>query len=240
MKWNLFLSLFLLAAVSASSSTAAAAVFLSDNIFGSEASIGRNLLQAKTPCPVNFEFKNYTIITSRCKGPQYPPNLCCSAFKDFACPYAEDLNDLSNDCSSTMFSYINLYGRYPPGLFASECRDGKLGLDCPALPPSEVADASSSQITRNPCSLLMLTVTFLIFSLRWFWRVEHQFMTHEALFSSDCEFQEFQCTRVHQYFCCVLLPHVSVHWLFICIQGQNSCSVAAFPFITRTITSVLQ
>ena len=166
MDWNLFLSLFLLAALSVSTSTAA--VSLSDNIFGSEASIGRNLLQAKTPCPVSFEFKNYTIITSQCKGPQYLPKLCCSAFKDFACPYAEDLNDLSNDCSSTMFSYINLYGKYPPGLFASECRDGKLGLDCPALPPSEVADASSSQITSN-CSLLMLTVTsFLIFSFRWF------------------------------------------------------------------------
>ncbi|GJR19921.1 GPI-anchored protein LLG1-like protein [Tanacetum coccineum] len=44
---------------------------------GSESSsFGRNLLQAKKPCPVNFEFMNYTIITSQCKGPSYPHELC--------------------------------------------------------------------------------------------------------------------------------------------------------------------
>ncbi|GKF85141.1 GPI-anchored protein LLG1-like protein, partial [Tanacetum coccineum] len=76
---------------------------------GSESSsFGRNLLQAKKPCPVNFEFMNYTIITSQCKGPSYPRKLCCDAFKDFACPYSDDLNDLSNECATTMFSYINL------------------------------------------------------------------------------------------------------------------------------------
>ncbi|KAJ9562702.1 hypothetical protein OSB04_007862 [Centaurea solstitialis] len=75
-------------------------VSISDGVFSSEASIGRNLLQAKKPCPVNFRFMNYTIITSRCNGPQYPPNLCCQAFKDFACPYAEDLNDLSNNSAT--------------------------------------------------------------------------------------------------------------------------------------------
>ncbi|KAF8409819.1 hypothetical protein HHK36_005898 [Tetracentron sinense] len=71
-------------------------------------------------CSVNFEFLNYTIITSQCKGPQYLPKLCCTAFKEFACPYADQLNDLTNDCASTMFSYINLFGKYPPGLFAKK------------------------------------------------------------------------------------------------------------------------
>ncbi|KAL5723891.1 hypothetical protein ACHQM5_007229 [Ranunculus cassubicifolius] len=81
-------------------------------------------------CSVNFEFLNYTVITSKCKGPQYPPKLCCDAFKQFACPYADEINDMKSECASTMFSYINLYGKYPPGLFASECREDKLGLDC--------------------------------------------------------------------------------------------------------------
>nr|6A5E_C Chain C, GPI-anchored protein LLG2 [Arabidopsis thaliana]6A5E_D Chain D, GPI-anchored protein LLG2 [Arabidopsis thaliana] len=83
-----------------------------------------------TTCKEDFANKNYTIITSRCKGPNYPANVCCSAFKDFACPFAEVLNDEKNDCASTMFSYINLYGRYPPGIFANMCKEGKEGLDC--------------------------------------------------------------------------------------------------------------
>ncbi|QHN76900.1 Lorelei-like-GPI-anchored protein [Arachis hypogaea] len=57
----------------------------------------RHLLQAKRGCSVNFEFANYTIITSKCKGPNYPPKECCGAFKEFACPYADVLNDLQND-----------------------------------------------------------------------------------------------------------------------------------------------
>ncbi|KAJ1420524.1 GPI-anchored protein LORELEI [Sesbania bispinosa] len=137
--------------------------FLSGAVFDIHTHTGRNLLQAKKGCSVNFEFLNYTIITSRCKGPQYPPKECCGAFKDFACPYADVLNDLTNDCASTMFSYINLYGKYPPGLFASECREGKEGLACPALPPSVSADDTADQIVHYPSLLLMLTAGFLIF-----------------------------------------------------------------------------
>ncbi|CAI9088117.1 OLC1v1022362C2 [Oldenlandia corymbosa var. corymbosa] len=115
-------------------------------------------------CPISFEFQNYTIITSKCKGPQYPPDLCCQAFKDFACPFADQINDLSNDCATTMFSYINLYGKYPPGLFASECREGKNGLECPALPP-ESANDSGSLLTRNPSTPLMLATSFVVLLL---------------------------------------------------------------------------
>ncbi|GLT54105.1 hypothetical protein SLA2020_273330 [Shorea laevis] len=81
-------------------------------------------------CSVEFEFKNYTIITSRCKGPKFPPVACCNSFKDFACPYADAINDMTTDCAITMFNYINLHGHYPPGLFANMCREGMLGLDC--------------------------------------------------------------------------------------------------------------
>ncbi|XP_059666599.1 GPI-anchored protein LLG1-like [Cornus florida] len=156
-----FLFLFLFSAASAST-------YISDDIFGSHSSTGRNLLQAKKACPVNFEFLNYTIITSQCKGPQYPPKLCCGALKEFACPYVDELNDLTNDCASTMFSYINLYGKYPPGLFASECREGKLGLECPALAPTESANSSGSEIICNPSQLLMLIAGFLVLLLRLF------------------------------------------------------------------------
>lgn len=119
-------------------------------------------------CPENFEFKNYTIITSQCKGPHYLAAPCCAAFKEFACPYSELLNDLTNDCASTMFSYINLYGRYPPGLFASECREGKQGLACPATPPTSVADdKSGSEIFCYPflLQLVVAGVLALLFQL---------------------------------------------------------------------------
>ncbi|KAL5704358.1 GPI-anchored protein llg1 [Ranunculus cassubicifolius] len=109
---------------------ASSAPFISDHIFDSHASTGRSLLQTKQGCDVKFEFMNYTIITSQCKGPHYPPKLCCEAFKQFACPYAEALNDMKSECAETMFSYINLYGKYPPGLFVSECKEDKAGLDC--------------------------------------------------------------------------------------------------------------
>ncbi|XP_073152944.1 GPI-anchored protein LLG1 [Henckelia pumila] len=147
-----------------------ASTFISDGIFGSQVLSERRLLQAKKPCPENFEFQNYTIITSRCKGPQYPPNLCCSAFKDFACPFADDLNDLSNDCASTMFSYINLYGKYPPGLFAFECREGKLGLECPAVSPSasmsDTGNANGNGRMPELLPMLILLAASLVLSMQ--------------------------------------------------------------------------
>ncbi|KAL0886891.1 hypothetical protein Bca101_010874 [Brassica carinata] len=119
--------------------------FISDGVFEpQDLAIGRNLLQTKKTCPVNFEFMNYTIITSQCKGPKYPTKECCGSFKDFACPYTDELNDLSNDCATTMFSYINLYGKYPPGLFANQCQEGKEGLACPAMSPTSASDVNAA------------------------------------------------------------------------------------------------
>ncbi|WOK92013.1 GPI-anchored protein LORELEI-like [Canna indica] len=105
---------------------------------------------------------NYTIITSRCKGPQYAANLCCTAFKEFACPYADQLNDATNDCATTMFSYINLYGKYPPGLFASECREGKEGLACSDnLQNSSNVDTSALSFT-SLVLILCGIISFLV------------------------------------------------------------------------------
>ncbi|CAL1365722.1 unnamed protein product [Linum trigynum] len=146
--------------------SSSASTYLSDSVFESHSAAGRNLLQARKACPVNFEFMNYTIITSQCKGPSYPPKECCSAFKDFACPYSDVINDLTNDCASTMFSYINLYGKYPPGLFASECREDKQGLSCPALSPSQSANDSGSHDLRARSALLILSTALLVILLQ--------------------------------------------------------------------------
>ncbi|PKA51224.1 GPI-anchored protein LORELEI [Apostasia shenzhenica] len=100
-------------------------------------------------CPISFEFMNYTIITSKCKGPRYLADPCCSSFKEFACPYTEQINNLTYDCASTMFSYINLYGHYPPGLFSSECREGKQGLDCSAYLNTTANSPTNSAYTHH-------------------------------------------------------------------------------------------
>ncbi|WOL13931.1 GPI-anchored protein LORELEI-like isoform X2 [Canna indica] len=136
---------------------ASASGFISDDVFAHRASGGRSLLQTQTSCPMSFEFQNYTIITSKCKGPTYPVEPCCSAFKDFACPFSDYLNNLTNDCASSMFSYINLNGNYPPGLFSSECRDDKSGLNCPASPPQSQSDSNSGNINQS-----LISITFLL------------------------------------------------------------------------------
>ncbi|KAK3006004.1 hypothetical protein RJ639_016019 [Escallonia herrerae] len=140
------LLLFFLFAALASSAT------ISNNVFELHGITGRSLLQQKAgmlfiqewdalvvgyncdgkkkACPVNFENQNYTIMTSQCKGPNYQARSCCGAFKQLACPFSQQINDLKNDCASTLFSYINLYGKYPPGLFASLCREDQDGIDC--------------------------------------------------------------------------------------------------------------
>ncbi|KMT12666.1 hypothetical protein BVRB_4g091220 isoform B [Beta vulgaris subsp. vulgaris] len=130
-----------------------------DQLLHPRVSAARSLLQAQQGCPVNFENLNYTIITSRCRGPRYPPNICCEAFKDLACPYADELNDQTNNCATTMFSYINLNGHYPPGIFANECRDrhSKRGLEC--------TDAQSAPHTPTPDSSSAATPTICLFFL---------------------------------------------------------------------------
>ncbi|CAH8392227.1 unnamed protein product [Eruca vesicaria subsp. sativa] len=134
--------------------------FITDGVLEpQDLALGRNLLQTKKTCPVNFEFMNYTIITSQCKGPNYPTKECCGSFKEFACPYTDQLNDLSNDCATTMFSYINLYGKYPPGIFANQCKEGKEGLECPAMSPGSASDVNAAAAS----SRLWLTVSTALF-----------------------------------------------------------------------------
>ncbi|CAN6994301.1 unnamed protein product [Brassica oleracea var. botrytis] len=135
--------------------------------------IGRNLLQAKKKCSLNLEFMNYTVITSQCKGPKFPVKECCSSFLEFACPYAEQLNDLSTDCASTMFSYINIYGKYPAGLFSSQCKGDKEGLECPDMPPNSVADVNTATTTTTASSRIWMTVALFVTVLLFRGRQSH-------------------------------------------------------------------
>ncbi|KAL6513983.1 hypothetical protein OROHE_019439 [Orobanche hederae] len=139
-----------------------ASTFISDGIFGSSVLSERRLLQNKKTCHVNFEHQNYSIITNQCKGLEYPPDLCCRSLKEFACPFAEELNDLTNDCATTMFSYINLFGRYPPGLFANMCKEGKLGLECPAASPPPPSSHAGRHRTETCRLMILLVVSILL------------------------------------------------------------------------------
>ncbi|GLT79516.1 hypothetical protein SLA2020_510010 [Shorea laevis] len=158
--------LFMGFSVSSSSSSASS---ISDAVLKSYISSGksRTLLQARKACPINFEFLNYTIITSKCKGPTYPASSCCAALKEFACPYTAEINDLSNNCASTMFSYISQNGPYPPGLFASECQGDKQGLPCPAESPSAKSAPTNHAggICSPSISRLLLIIVGLLFKL---------------------------------------------------------------------------
>uniref|UniRef100_A0A5B7C481 Putative GPI-anchored protein LORELEI n=1 Tax=Davidia involucrata TaxID=16924 RepID=A0A5B7C481_DAVIN len=149
----------------------ASSSFISYDIYGSDGSTGRTLLQAKAECSVDFETMNYTILTSQCKGPQYPSNLCCDALKQFACPYSEQINDLKTNCAQTMFSYINLFGKYPPGLFANMCKEGKEGLACSGNETTSSKNSvpkSGAPVGCTQSPLLILTAGFLMLVFKLF------------------------------------------------------------------------
>ncbi|KAI4976801.1 hypothetical protein ZWY2020_050408 [Hordeum vulgare] len=115
-RWFLFL--FLAAALAG---FASAAPFVSACSIPEPGRAGRrSLLQTKDSCPLNFEYQDYTIITSKCKAPKYPLTECHDAFKEVACPFATYLNNRSTDCGDIMLAYIKLHGSYPAGLL-EEC-----------------------------------------------------------------------------------------------------------------------
>lgn len=164
---NCYISIFTLLSLSTFTGHSASSS-ISDGVYASQTYTGRNLLQNKKACPINFEFQNYTVITKQCKGPKYTPKLCCEALTQFACPFSDYLNDLTNDCASAMFSYININGKYPPGLFANECKGDKKGIPCPAQSPSESeGDHSAALMNSYPSCILLFLATFPML-LAWF------------------------------------------------------------------------
>ncbi|KAI5011956.1 GPI-anchored protein LLG1-like [Hordeum vulgare subsp. vulgare] len=152
--------LMLRAAVLAVVAGFAAARFISNDALQphSHGAAGRSLLQTKKDCPVTFEGANYTLITSKCKGPLYQPALCCAALTDFACPYSIYINDVATNCAATMFSLIHLYGKYPAGLFANTCKGDNLGLKCPddlpQVQPGEEGKNSAPVATAAQAALV--------------------------------------------------------------------------------------
>ncbi|KAH7660293.1 hypothetical protein IHE45_16G089600 [Dioscorea alata] len=143
--------------VAAASSSSSSNIFLSD-VLKDQRYAGRNLLQTKRKCQQSFEFANYTILTSKCKGPDYPKNQCCSALGDFACQYAQLINDASYDCSSIMLTYIYQHTGYPQGLFSSECRENiPCSVDSPTSSP--IADANAA--TVDDIALLFIPQTLI-------------------------------------------------------------------------------
>ncbi|KAJ4840659.1 hypothetical protein Tsubulata_023637 [Turnera subulata] len=156
--WCYFICFFFLAGLATSSS------FISNDVLDAHGHSSRNLLQLKKKCTVNFENMNYTIITSRCKGPTYERKSCCDALKYFTCPVVDAINDRESDCAATMFSYINLYGKYPPGLFANQCKENTDGLACD---PAE-GFVSAAHIAATQSSMLMLTAGLTVFLLGFF------------------------------------------------------------------------
>nr|GLL17606.1 GPI-anchored protein LLG1-like isoform X2 [Ipomoea trifida] len=122
--------------------------------------IGRNLLQAKIPCSKNFEFENYTILTSQCKAPYEPLQPCCDAFTQFACPFSQFLNNQSTDCSDLMFNYIDQKSGFPKGLF-SNCKGDQDGLICAAPPPDLTAGVTVGLGPPPPIQFLFYTTTTL-------------------------------------------------------------------------------
>ncbi|KAJ0263239.1 GPI-anchored protein LORELEI [Hirschfeldia incana] len=154
----LFLLMALLVTVSSSSS-------ISRSVFESQISVSeRKLLNAKKQCEVDFESKNYTDLTRQCRGPTYPAKECCAAFKQFACPYAHQINDLNTDCAKIMFSYITVHGNYPLGLFANECQETREGLVCHSPPNLNASNAPHHDITLL-VSAATAILAFLVLAL---------------------------------------------------------------------------
>lgn len=80
---------------------------------------------------------------------------------------------MTTDCASVMFSYINIYGKYPPGLFANQCKEGKEGLDCSQVKPANSSDPSNSGPVAAPHSILLMTTAgFLGFLFHLLWRLK--------------------------------------------------------------------
>ncbi|KAH9545995.1 hypothetical protein CY35_12G073700 [Sphagnum magellanicum] len=132
-----------------------------------EGDIGvRKLLQAVHQCPENFGLQNYSSITSVCKAPDYNKTLCCSSFTMFTCRFLTYFNDPSTNCASTLFSYLNLAGNYPPGLFANLCTQGdQQGIPCPITPAPSPNPSSALSLIRPCRSSLASSVLFSAFVL---------------------------------------------------------------------------
>ncbi len=116
-----------------------------------------------TECPVNFEVQNYSSITSVCVAPNYDSTLCCPPFVAFVCKFLTYFNDQSTDCAATLFSYLNLAGHYPAGLFANECTGVQQGIPCPIAPAPSPNPSGVVLIRPKLSSLAFMSLFALLF-----------------------------------------------------------------------------
>lgn len=134
-------------------------------------------------------------------------------------PFSDLLNDLSYECSATMFSYINLRGKYPPGLFASMCTGTKQGLDCPRLAPSQSTndDANSSQINCKLSPVQIMATAFMWVLLLVFWRCHKVLVYFQYSFFKYCLYNWVlhHLPQLHWLImnktCIERLPHIYLH-----------------------------
>ncbi|XP_059302753.1 GPI-anchored protein LLG2-like [Lycium ferocissimum] len=149
--------------------TSSSPLYIKHDVLEARVQTGRALLQQQGNCPIDFERENYTVITSQCKGPHYNSTICCNAFKQLACKHSTEINNVQNGCATTMFNYINLYGKYPPGLFANMCKEDKEGLNCSNIVQpegkSEEQKSHSSKGANFSMVLMLIASGFLIIML---------------------------------------------------------------------------
>ncbi|XP_039071622.1 GPI-anchored protein LLG3-like [Hibiscus syriacus] len=123
-----FLVFFFLVLGFASSST-----HISHRVLQAQKTDMRGVPEFSIPCKHDFKNMNYTIITSKCKGPESSKKDCCDALLAFACPIADIINDDKTDCAALMFCTIRQHGDYPPSMFINMCKNGTHALNCPEM-----------------------------------------------------------------------------------------------------------
>ncbi|XP_048553023.1 GPI-anchored protein LLG1-like [Triticum urartu] len=81
-------------------------------------------------CPLQLEhLKQMGKVQSSCLGQATPQPRCCTAFKDFVCPYGATMNDIDNGCAGEMMATIQELCKVPKGYFAM-CGDSPQGITC--------------------------------------------------------------------------------------------------------------
>lgn len=68
-------------------------------------------------------------IQGSCFGQPIPHRRCCTAFKDFMCPYGATVNDVDNGCAAEMMATIQQLCQVPKGYFVL-CGDSADGITC--------------------------------------------------------------------------------------------------------------
>lgn len=97
-------------------------------------------------CRVDFTLLNFSIITIQCRGQKFEAASCCRPFKDFACPFANAINDPKTGYAAALFDYVRKMGNYPRGVFQAQCPEGDKVVSCPPQPSSMSHNSNATTI----------------------------------------------------------------------------------------------